>query len=296
MCLQEWFTAVPSYVLTHNINKTLTTLSLLKRLLVDNEFLIWLWLRLDKLWHRHTTNSALTLDQTAALEQQWSSTETGWLRAANLKEEWIVKDKGDRVRKKPEGGEKAETERLRDIQELCGGDGSVRVDSERKLTGRQQKTEEVYLLLLSQHHLSPANSLPVLRGCMTEINQRAIVHTLLSRHRPIDTGMRNRQTQEQKREGKPPPRLSTHPLATVLSVCMTCKLSSQRTQLFLFPHNIMGIWLNSLSQSILVFVLLLSSLWLFVKPQWFISNEDGEKNERCTQSLGNFGLPQLWSG
>lgn len=49
--------------------------------------------------------------------------------------------------------------------------------------------EGVYLLLLCQPHLSPVNSLPVLRGCMTEINQRAIVHTLPLMRQPIDTGI-----------------------------------------------------------------------------------------------------------
>lgn len=71
-------------------------------------------------------------------------------------------------------------------------DGRVEVGHgrKRKLTEREWWIEEVYLLLLCQHHLSPVNSLPVLRGCMTEINQRAIVHTLSLMRRPIDTGIR----------------------------------------------------------------------------------------------------------
>lgn len=50
--------------------------------------------------------------------------------------------------------------------------------------------EEVYLLLLFQHHLSQVNSLPVPRVCMTEINPRAIVRVLPATPRPVDTDIR----------------------------------------------------------------------------------------------------------
>lgn len=52
------------------------------------------------------------------------------------------------------------------------------------------------MLLLCQHHLSPLNSLPVLRGCMTEINQRAIAHTRPLMCQPIDTGIRRGMVRE----------------------------------------------------------------------------------------------------
>lgn len=58
------------------------------------------------------------------------------------------------------------------------------------------------MFLLCQHHLSPVNSLPVLRGCMTEINQRPIVHTLPLMRRPIDTGIKRGMVEGRQRKAK----------------------------------------------------------------------------------------------
>lgn len=70
--------------------------------------------------------------------------------------------------------------------------GELRVDPNGTLTARQK----TFICFCWANIIY----LPVLKGCMTEINQRAIVHTLPLGRQPIDTGISRKTMMERFRE------------------------------------------------------------------------------------------------
>ena len=131
---------------------------------------------------------AVTCQWSASLQSLWSSLDT-WHKTKETGRSERAADKiRDLEKKRGNNSPKAGNFWQKDLEEDLGKWEWGRRSSCRDKTQKQTDADGRVEILLWHRHLSLLNSLQVQRGCMTEINQRAIVHTRPLMCQPIDTG------------------------------------------------------------------------------------------------------------